>query len=787
MNLIYFIRLVLKHKVILIIVPIIFGALAIALTSNQKQNYYSHSMLYTGIGSGSSIEMDKQFNFLANNNAFDNLINLIKSRETKEEVAVRLLAQHLLLDAPNKAYISESAYKKLQELIPEEISSYLVKSKQPTILKDKSGRIIPMKPWNDKDYEATIENLLKLMNNDNQNFVYSLLNFDNAYYSVAAINEVKVQRMSSSDLLKLSYEADDPGICQQTLKIYNEVLIKKYKNLKENGSDKVVKYFEAKLKEAETNLKKIEQDLLKFNQDNSIINYYEQSKAFAIVKEEMEVKLRSGIAQLAGSNASVKRLENKLNKQELIQEKNNAIVNSKKKLGEISYKIAMLESKTDFNDTAFENIKKLKQEAKLLEKEIKVNVDKLYSFRNSTEGVPIEKVMPDWIDKVVEREDLKAKLNIMNAQKKEMNKQFDTYAPAGANLKRIEREIKVAEQEYLEILHGLNLAKLKFQDVQLTSNIRAVDQPYYPLKPKASKRKIVIIVIAFISAFIVLAIILLMEFFDNTLKNDQVAKKKLKIPSMGMLPKISISNNNLDLIKIQDRLLDFLMHNFNHTLNTIAPKKKPKIITVFSTGSDEGKSLIIGSIAKKLKNNGKKVLFLNHSKIETKQELTYTTPWLYKLLGYQDPRVDYSHPFLANPTTYLCSSEYRNYKLNKSYNNAKSFKKLDFDITDIEIENLDYVFIEFPNILERNYPAELMKNADLALLVCRSNRFWSKADNNILKNIKELVGSKLQFIVNGVVLEEVETLLGELPKNRTAARRKLKDILRFQFNANNQI
>ena len=233
--------------------------------------------------------------------------------------------------------------------------------------------------------------------------------------------------------------------------------------------------------------------------------------------------------------------------------------------------------------------------------------------------------------------------------------------------------------------------------------------------------------------------------------------------------------------------MDFLMHNFEHTFNGMKSTKKPKVITVFSTGSDEGKSVIIGNIAKKLKSCGKNVLFLKHGEIEQKEELKYSSPWLYRILGYQDPRVDYSHPFLANPTTYLDVNEYKNYELDSSYSHAKSYRDLKFKKNDIDLDNLDYVIVELPNILERNYPAELMENSDLALLVCRSNRLWSKADDNILKNIKEMVGSKLQFIINGVVIEEVETLLGELPKDRSAARRKLKDIFRLQFRSNNQI
>jgi hypothetical protein len=44
--------------------------------------------------------------------------------------------------------------------------------------------------------------------------------------------------------------------------------------------------------------------------------------------------------------------------------------------------------------------------------------------------------------------------------------------------KRIEREIS-AEQGYLEILHGLNLAKLKLQDSEMSSNIKTIDEPFF--------------------------------------------------------------------------------------------------------------------------------------------------------------------------------------------------------------------------------------------------------------------------------------------------------------------
>jgi uncharacterized protein involved in exopolysaccharide biosynthesis/cellulose biosynthesis protein BcsQ len=785
MKLIDFIKLLLKHKVILIVIPILFGLLTVILTNNPTRKYYSQTVLYTGIASGSSIDMNKKFNYLATNNAFDNLINIIKSRDTQEEVAIRLLTQHIMLNGSYEGYLSKDAYEELLEIIPKEIQQYIVKTskKAEQILSSDSNKI----PWNEEDYEATVANLMELMTKDNSNFVYSLLNFDNPYYSLEAIAKVKAERMSTSDLVKLSYETDDPGICQQTLEIYNSVCIKKYKDIKENGSDAVVKYFEIQLKQSEEKLRAIEQKLLKFNQDNYIINYYEQSKAVAIVKEDMSLAYKNGVAQLAGSKASIKRLEGKLKIQEQIQKKNQRIIDAKKRLGQLNYEIGMYETKSYKNGKLLTKIKELKQEVIRLDKQIKTNVNELYTFQNTTDGVPIKKVLPDWIDKVVETEDLQAKLKIMNRQTQEIEKQFATYAPAGANLKRIERQIEVAEQGYLEILHGLNLAKLKYQDTQLSTNLKAVDPPFYPLKPIPSKRKIIIIAIVFISGIFLLAIILFMKFFDNTLKNEEIAKEKLQISSLGMLPKIFKQKNQFDLMNIQNRLMDFVMHNFNQVFADFDHQKRPKIVTVFSTKAYEGKTTIVANIAEKLKRSGKNVLVLNHSDLQFCKDSSGDKAWLYRFFGYQDPRVDHSHLFLANIPQYLQGSIHRIYKKNANYHNTRSFEDLDFDALDLHGQTLDYVFIELPNVLETHYPIELISNSDLALLVCRSNRLWSAADENILNNIKKSVGDKVKFIINGVEIEEVEALLGELPKSRSNSRRKLKNILRFQFYSHNHI
>ena len=150
------------------------------------------------------------------------------------------------------------------------------------------------------------------------------------------------------------------------------------------------------------------------------------------------------------------------------------------------------------------------------------------------------------------------------------------------------------------------------------------------------------------------------------------------------------------------------------------------------------------------------------------------------------PRSDYNQPLLSNVDSYLDADEYKTYAIDSSFFSAKSYQDLRVDTAGISSKS-EYVIIELPNILETNYPADLIESADLAILVCRSNRVWSKADENLLDNIKDLTSSKLQFIINGTELNEVETILGELPKKRSKTRRTIKDLLQFQLNSKRQL
>jgi uncharacterized protein involved in exopolysaccharide biosynthesis len=793
MTIVDFIRLILKHLVLLILVPLLLGSMVLLLTMNPSFKYSSETLLYTGLATGSSIEMDKTFNYQATNTAFDNLINIINSRETQEEVAIRLLAQHLMLPEANPKFISKVLFDEFQKKIPKDLYKY-VETGDNTYSNSIEENNFDYKPFpesiNRNNYEKTVLNLTSLMKSSNENFVYELLNYDeDDHYSLKAISEIKAQRINNSDLIKLSYTVNDPGICQQTLAIYNQVCMINYKQIKENRSDAVVKYFESELNNSRKSLKESEDRLLEFSKRSNIINYYEQSKAVAVVKEDMLVNYKKITAELAGVEAGTKKLEEKLRIQEIIQQKSNHILDKKKELGNLNFKIALLQSEIESRNKEMDikTMVSFKKHRTLLIVDIKKGIDELYKYQNSIDGLPVSKVLPDWINNIVESENLKAQIKVINGQNNDFQEVYAEYAPAGANMKRLEREISVAEQGYLEILHGLNLAKLKLQDSEMSSNLKTIDTPYFPLSPNPTKRGLLIIAAAFLGGILTLVIIFVMEYFDDTLKNAITASKKTGFVALGMIPKIMLDPGSINLPFIQNRLIEIITQNILQYFGDQDSKQKPKTIVIFSTQKLEGKTVIAGNIAKTLKKDGKKVLLLNYNEKQEPIKKNQKSPNLNKILCYPDSRIDFNNPFLADASAYIDPLEHKVYKMNNKFYDAKSYTDI------LETNNIlldytpDFVIIELPALIYYNYPAELIINADLDILVCRSNRIWSDSDESAIKNLREACAEKLNIIINGVNINEIESVLGELPKSRTKFREKIKSLFKFQFSSKDKI
>ncbi len=587
----------------------------------------------------------------------------------------------------------------------------------------------------ESDYEKTVKNLTKFYSSSDTNFIYGLLHYgENNHYSIRSISEIQIYRINNSDLVKLTFHSDDPGICMQTLKILSQVFMKNYKLLRENETDLVVRYFEEQVRLADSRLQKAEDRLLQFNKKNNIINYYEQSKAIAAQKEDLEVAYQNEQIRLSGSGASLNEIETHLTARDSLYLKSDQINQLKKELAEVTTKIISNEPTADYDERTAQAIAKLRARQTELRNKIKLYVDQLYLYSHSTQGLPITNMLNEWLKNTINYVEAKAALVVLARRKMDFVRTYQKYAPLGAMLKRIEREIKVTEQSYLELLHSLNLAKMKQQNLEMATNIKIVDPPYFPISAMPSKAK-VLIVAAFLFGFVMIAfIILALEYFDNSMKNPSRVIKETEMELAGAYPILNTGNSTQELNAFARRLIDMIIQNLKMGLNTL--EKEPKVVLMFSTQNETGKSLLGHKIVNRLREIGDSVLYLNYRfDDELAEEDDYNFSYSYKI---KDNFID-----IKDFSELIEEKALR--KNNSSYS---------------------YIFLEIPSIIFNSYPIGLLQQVDFAFYVLKANSRMTKADKRAIDTFREICAVKPQVILNKVELYALEELLSNLPKKR---------------------
>lgn len=615
---------------------------------------------------------------------------------------------------------------------------------------------------NAEDFKKTFNNLMSFYSSSDSNYIYGLLHYgQHPHYSIAKISELQVYREKNSDMVKIIYSADDPGICQQTLKIVSKVFMKNYKMLRENETNLVIKYFEEQVALADKKLQEAEDRLLKFNMKNNIINYYEQSKYIASQKEDLDLYYQNEQVRMASSSSSLRELELNLTARDSIYLKSDEINQMKKELSDISEAIVLNELSESYDVRTKDKLVMLRARQKELRDKIRLYVDQLYLYSHSTQGMPIKTLLESWLTNTLAYEEAKAALIVLARRKLDFVRTYQKFAPLGAMLKRIEREIKVAEQSYLELLRSLNAAKMKQQRLDMSTNIKVVDPAYFPISPKASKTKILIAAAFLFGLILVAFVILILEYFDSSVKSPKRVMWETKLKLAGAYPRIGSASQARELTSITNRLIDMIIRNIKLDISkaeTEEDDNAPKLVLLVSTQKRMGKTIMGQKVVNRLRDMGHKVLYANYAKDPDKEI-----------------EEDYNYSFT--------------YKINDSFIDLKNLPQL-LDNKSIRKENYayDYIIVELPAILYENYPLNFIGLANSVIFVISATSSVQKADKSAIETFKDSCNVEPMVILNEVEPYNLEDLVTSVPTSRRKqVVKRLKHVLSYPLRYKIQI
>jgi len=717
MNIIKFIEILTGKIKYLIILPLVIGILTFFSTKNLPNQYSAETSIYTGITSNSGLDVGVQrVDKLITQNEYNNVLSILKSESLFEEVGLRLMTQHLMLTKAKNDVISEKAFNELKKNVPEKVRKLIVKG----------------------SYEKSYSNLRKFITQDDKNYLYRLLNYDNPYYSINAISRLKVEQVNSSDLIKLSYETDDAGICFNTIKITAEVFIRNYGQIKKNQKSSAVKYFQNKLEDIGSKLNTAENELLNFNVSNDVINYYEQTKQVTTQHEEIEIRLQEVKMNFEASTAVLKKLEAEISKRFSINLKNVEVLNIRNQLVICNNDIARYEVYKEEKDQGA--AKELYKKRNTLEKKLENCIDSIYNFDSNSQGIDSQKLLSEWLTAVTNYETNSALLKSMQLRQAEFMSQFKRYAPLGATIKRIEREINVYENEYLNILNNLNIALQNEQNTDMISNMRIIDAAKYPISAIPSKKKLyVIIAILFTLLFYILGVFAV-ELMDHRIKSPSTLKLLTGLDVLGAF----CLHDNKKFVNTEQVTTKAVLFIFEEIRRLSVAKDKPFIIQILSIWDGAGKTYTAEVIQAELEKRGFSAKTIN----------------IMAAISDNDAIKNTDNEDIKN----LIAAYY------KSNNYTEFIDKND--------KSNDFIISVIPSIGRGLDNSILIKDADMNLIVFDSNLTWSTADQYNIEKIRQIIETNMYAILTNSMPNNLEEMYGEIPKKRSKLRIFIKKTIK---------
>jgi len=712
-----FLQLLKRNFLLILAGGLLAGSAAYWLISKQKQEHTSEALMSTGIISSVSLEntqggksTDRDYA----QNELENLISLATAHKTREELATRLLARYLTLDQADKRWISASEYEHLQT------------------------EVFTANLWAQKgmDFETTLSKLEAARDATESNDVQKIIYSDEPYFGVEYLQEnLQVYRKGTSDLLRFVYTTTDAALCRQTLNELLALFLDKHKELKKGQSSEVSEFFAGATTKSANRLDVAEARLLQFRVQNNIINYNEQTRTIAIRKEDLdELRFRENM-NLEGVSATRKRVESELGNRSALSELNEGLASLREELSKVSGQLAKIEITASEDTPAAGLARKRELQARQQELEEQMNryVQQRFDFEQSPSGVQTEALLDEWLNTIITEEQGAAKLGVIDQRQQEFADIYSQYAPWGSELNEIQREIDLAEEEYLENLHSYNQALLHQQNTLISTNLELIDSPYLPIEKPDYKRFLLMIIGFMGGSFTVLAVLIALAFMDESLKTPAIVREKMGLEVATLTPNFALGKRTkggrIQREAAREQAMALLLQQIK--VETLQKDSSPKLILVTSTRRQEGKSWIARQTA--------------------------------DLLRAEDNRVLYLYPVEGGLLPSDTGEDNLAYEMSSRMLDAEKLKDLAvFGKLEPYLEAYHYIIMEIPALLTGKYPLPLLRRFDLSLLICRANRSWEEADQQALKTLQRASRNPIRVVLNGADMDTVETFMGEL-------------------------
>ncbi len=409
----------------------------------------------------------------------------------------------------------------------------------------------------------------------------------------------KVSRGSRSNLISIKATNKDRNTAVNMANMLSKVFIDNYIKILNSSTIKIYHYYKAQRNVYEDRLKAIQDSLQNFRDKNKILsleketqNQYDNLKVLELELMNTDMNVTSLKTKIADIAERIKDMPEKVELTSTVS------ATQKKELSAKKNELTLLKKKyTEKNP----KIIKLKSEIKALENAIDTKSD--------------EEIVPD--QTTFGKNEFRQSLLLGKTQYENeviaSEKKIEEYGKKIASIKEQLKSLSPLERKYYDIKNNEStireqLKKIKNRLVEtkiaMDSNLsdfevleKAVPSKY----PEASSKKIIVIIIGFLSFLGLFLLFAGSEFLDFSIKSDFDFQEILKIKLLGEIPNKDSVPPPIFYSQIQ------IMYG---QLNLLLPDKKPVVITIGNDVPETGSTFIIQELSELMISQNKKILWI---------------------------------------------------------------------------------------------------------------------------------------------------------------------------------
>lgn len=544
------------------------------LTGNLPKSYASYMVISTGLSNvGVSLDENVQrLSVLNHLTQSKNILELARSRAVFQKTGLELLYHDFTSTVPFREVRDQKA-----RTTTEEDSLAL------DFLRQLKAGIIA-KP----DTQAT----MKLINE---------MLLAREYDHEELRKRFKIVQLGGSDFIRVTYEAEHPELVAYALNTMAKIFISMYRELMAGESIRMRKFFEQQVAGSRGNLDTKENELKSYKVEHSIIKISEQIKSVVAQINSLENLRDESAQQIEILKATIWKIESQLSNLDGAIEAYN-LISLNNKVIELSDELKELEKEflikkyqqgSSAPDTLAKAIRGKQQALDKL-------VGQLWMGHYLDPQESRQKLVVRLVNSKIELEVAKAKHKIIEKRMAELRSESMKLTPMEANISKLNREIEVSEQEYLQMLDKLNLARAFESNFLSSSNLKIVEEAVVPDEPLSSKRFLLIVLAGMGSFIFGIVSTIIIEYLDVSLRTAQQVEAATQQSVILTIPQLESIHNLLDQIcyqpsDFQAALLKESLRQLRHQVVTQMGRNTSILVSSFKIG--EGKSFVTALLA----------------------------------------------------------------------------------------------------------------------------------------------------------------------------------------------